>query len=541
MAEEEHSSSAHPEKLSVALIGSSGGGTATLGHTKPIDFIRIIENELGKIDDSVVVLSEAIFVALDGGKGMDGASASDSATLFHVYAGNQVISHGTLAEINNNVEGLQEKLAKRIEDEQVNGLICVSCKSSLFRETLTLAAKKDVPVTGTGGTSLSMLSSEYDIELVGNAGGSVATTPLTKAISFSHALAQSWGLSYRPWLKKGQIEGTFPSWRSVLNSTLPAFWAVALCKRAVQQLGTTFDLGEMTLFLEVLESYSLPMCCAVVMANSRSASPSVLMGSIIAASACRETILGGLLAGWLTTVVEEQFLYLCILRWNIPATMTNLLTTGFVGAICALVLKPISFYLATLSETVRLLVATLFTTQTDTSLESARLLTASLLGSTFCYGSKVGWYHSFLLPLILIEMEKGDPAFLGAMDQLTLVLVCAGICLAVWVSSLTFECGVSDVSLIRRGLLINLTCGDFIEACYPLMEENPILKFGGYLASACSVALLSSECKSSAYLPFPVSIWFAEDWKHFAFTCAISFGLSFGLTVVGLLLSPKKR
>ena len=31
----------------------------------------------------------------------------------------------------------------------------------------------------------------------------------------------------------------------------------------------------------------------------------------------------------------------------------------------------------------------------------------------FVYGSKIGWYHLIFLPLILLEMESGDPAFLG--------------------------------------------------------------------------------------------------------------------------------
>lgn len=29
------------------------------------------------------------------------------------------------------------------------------------------------------------------------------------------------------------------------------------------------------------------------------------------------------------------------------------------------------------------------------------------------YGSKIGWYHLIFLPLILLEMESGDPPFLG--------------------------------------------------------------------------------------------------------------------------------
>ena len=39
------------EYYSVALIGSSGGGTATLGHTDPIEVITTVHRELCRIRD----------------------------------------------------------------------------------------------------------------------------------------------------------------------------------------------------------------------------------------------------------------------------------------------------------------------------------------------------------------------------------------------------------------------------------------------------------------------------------------------------------
>jgi hypothetical protein len=66
------------------------------------------------------------------------------------------------------------------------------------------------------------------------------------------------------------------------------------------------------------------------------------MGSVLAASACRKTILRGMFAGWLVSFFEERLLHLCILSWNIPATMINLLTSGFVGAFIAVLLSPLA-------------------------------------------------------------------------------------------------------------------------------------------------------------------------------------------------------
>ena len=48
----------------------------------------------------------------------------------------------------------------------------------------------------------------------------------------------------------------------------------------------------------------------------------------------------------------------------------------------------------------------------------------------FCWGSKYGYYHSICLPLILVEMELGEAALCGSIDEATLVCVSAGICLA---------------------------------------------------------------------------------------------------------------
>jgi len=58
--------------LFVALIGSSGGGTATLGHTDPIELLETVNKELLNIHDKNDTrickgISHAIFVCLDGG------------------------------------------------------------------------------------------------------------------------------------------------------------------------------------------------------------------------------------------------------------------------------------------------------------------------------------------------------------------------------------------------------------------------------------------------------------------------------------------
>jgi hypothetical protein len=76
-------------------------------------------------------------------------------------------------------------------------------------------------------------------------------------------------------------------------------------------------------------------------------------------------------------------------------------------------------------------------------------------------------------------MELGDASMLGALDLLSLVLVCAGVCLGVILTG-----SEEERSLAKRGITINLLCGDFIEACYPHMERYRLVNLSGYAASS---------------------------------------------------------
>ena len=160
-----------------------------------------------------------------------------------------------------------------------------------------------------------------------------------------------------------------------------------------------------------------------------------------------------------------------------------------------------------------------------------------LFGCMFCFGSKIGWYHAIFLPIILIEMETGVPSFWGAVDECSLVLVCAGICLAnILVPVQTTIKSMDQTSLSIRGLRTNLLYGDFIEVAYPYMERFPLVNLAGYLASGISVEILcngnTEEVKSSAYLPLPLSVWLAEDIERMLTASAVAFSVPLALTLI---------
>jgi hypothetical protein len=269
-----------------------------------------------------------------------------------------------------------------------------------------------------------------------------------------------------------------------------------------------------------LEHYTLPTVCAIMMAlslrqkDALSSESSLVMAAAVASSSCYDSIMAGLLAGYLVALWSDRLLCACIFR-NIPATMTSILIGGGLGGVVSVLLLLVSEVLRKSTSMMRYALASVILSQ------PWGVGVAFVLGCLSCYGSKVGWYHSVHLPLILIEMELGEASFLGAIDELTLVLVCAGVCAAVQISSKKKEEEYSpaDILLCRRGFWVNMSCGDFVEVCYPYMEKSPLVNGAGYLASglACAWLVWRREQpddvilpQSMAYLPWPLAVVLAS-------------------------------
>ena len=548
--------STQAQKMAVALIGSSGGGAATLGHTEPAQLLQTINDELSKIEGDCR-LTHALFVSLHGGHGLDTADPTEStATLYSIESNEadnksgesgtlvRVVQSGVLAEVNKTCSQMDATIAKAILGGKVKGLICISCDPDIHSKTLEAASAMRIPVTGSGGTSLSVAVTRFDIELVGNAGGSVATNSYTRAVSFAHALATAWKVPYRPFASSDQL--VTPQWRSVLNASLPAFWAVCLACRFLNLVfiklvsdDTDINLNAWTeptrQLIMALQSYALPTACCVVMATSCASrhGSTAVMASCIAAMACRQSILAGLLAGWLVSLSLGRVVYRCIV-WNIPATMTNLVAAGGTGAAVAIVVAPFVPALREITTWIRLGVHVTM---------SGRIPGAGfVIGCLFCYGSKIGYYHALCLPVILIEMELGQASVWGAIDECTLVLVSAGICCANLIMSSSLK--ETDLSLCKRAVRINLLYGDFIEAAYPFMEESRLVNVAGYLASGLSTEILArnpEDILSLAYLPLPVCILLANDWHRMALASFVAFGVSFVGTAINNFLFDRKK
>ena len=295
-----------------------------------------------------------------------------------------------------------------------------------------------------------------------------------------------------------------------------------------------------------LHYHALPTVCAVVAATSYAPEMGsiVLMASACASIACGGSALAGLLAGCAVAHLSKRALFGCI-RMNVPATMTNVLVAGGVGCVVALAFGccGLVHLLAQAGSALRSVVRLSFLMSADDDGKTSIPGLGFIFGVLFCYGSKVGYYHSLFLPVILIEMERGEASILGAVDECTLCLVSAGVCAGNIITAHFLTDG--DVSISKRGVKINLLCGDFIEAAYPFMERSAIMNAFAYLAAGTSTEILYSqtpeEVLSSAYLPFGLSTILAQDVKRMSLACGAAFLISFVGAVIGNVIGKKRK
>mmetsp|Transcript_7958 Transcript_7958/g.11797 ORF Transcript_7958/g.11797 Transcript_7958/m.11797 type:complete len:651 (-) Transcript_7958:1508-3460(-) len=624
----------------VALVGSSGGGTATLA-TDPDELLRTLHEELGRIRARTSYqLKYALFLSLSGGRGLDSAdpqrqwatlyslgmtksmeadAAMDDVKIHQHVAGacddgeaeqedrdakqeaspssssvkrkpvlvsrnesNPIqvipIKSGPLSEVNKLYRQLDEVIiAKAIADGDVGGLISISSDPlGINVASFKSASEKGIPVTGSGGTSLAAASAQYGVKLAGNAGGSVATSVYTKAVSFVHALASVWGVHYSPFVpsQNGQYctPKARPQMKSVLEACLPAFITVCVICRALDSFiiessegvmeadasklvlpnGCNETLSWQVNLIWLLREQALPIVCCIVSGSSYAPKhgSTVLMAAALAGTACGGSVVSGLIAGWIVAFMVSRCLFFCI-RVGIPATMTNILVAGGVGGVVALVLSASRLvgFISSLTNIFRKIIRAELPVLGKWSGQGMGFL----FGCTFCHGSKTGKYHSIFLPVILIEMERGEPSLWGSIDECTLVLVSAGICAAnIILKSKRSTSGgiiISDISsrqqadteISLRGLLTNVFCGDFIEVAYPFMEQSWIVNASAYLGSGVATELLytdkPSDVLSSAYLPVFVSLWLAKNVKRLSNAYLVAFGIPFLGTMIANALS----
>jgi hypothetical protein len=346
--------------MTVVVIGSSGGGTATLGHTNAQDLLMTIHVELGRIKEESTqqIAAEAarschgvlyaLFVSC--AVSMDSVDPEkNSATLWTVGIGTEAEEKvrtrgglqkiaadafqvkryctGILKEVNQIAKELGEKYISPIilaNKSPIQGVICISCDPQHVNySVLSAAAKAGLPVTGSGGTSLSAaMTIHQGLSLVGNAGGSVATTTYTRAVSYCCALSNAWEQSYT--YTSANENNTKPRIGSILDACLPSFLAVCVTCRFATLIEHVFQNNQ---FLLQLRFQALPSVCSVVAATSLSPEhgSTAVMAGVVASMSCYGSILAGLLAGWLVSslvsISSSTFISLIKTLWSLQTIL----------------------------------------------------------------------------------------------------------------------------------------------------------------------------------------------------------------------------
>jgi hypothetical protein len=374
---------------------------------------------------------------------------------------------GTVHKVNEYIQQrkIDEKLSSLISSSSfsnttttsnIDGLILVSCRVELFQQTLSAVASVQqqrskhqyhvdtkshqralyptIAVTGSGGTSLSKAVALDGIQLTGNAGGSVATTPYTKAISYTAAIANYYKISYRPWNLSQQTHltksnngsaipilscsDTYAIFTSTINSSLPVFWTVLIIKSGLiwfmrnyfgsnpsaiailgnQHFGSLEQKLQVIVFL--LENYVVPISCCLCMVKTSRLSSTIEENFVSSTSlsftavTCtiligRRSVLTSLLIGYILQSISICITCECILH-NIPATMTNLLTILASTMSVCITIAPVSIVLNSCTNLLNCMVGTILASR----IIYIRTLFAAVCGIISCYGSKVGWYHN---------------------------------------------------------------------------------------------------------------------------------------------------
>lgn len=527
----------------VALVGSSGGGAATLGHLDPANVVATVQRELHAAQIDLVAVQLVTCKAP-----LDYAYADAEAALYVLEPETralQVAVSGTLAEVNavaRYLDWLGDPLGEaplgrdvgrhwdRYKElvrgsqrwSQLDGLVAISSSpKDVNARAIECMARQSLPVVATGGTSVGQMAAS-GVQLVGGSGGSVATTPASKAISFAASLAGHWGLPYEPSVCTrrggrgssgggGGVGVGAVMIHSVLDGTLPLALACCLVSWLCKLL-TRFLPGVLVRAL-ALDSLSIALSGGALAVGVAAVAGlescgglgvlGLLAGSLagtIANEGGRGGVLAAAVAGSAAGALCPRFVSLAARRGT-PATATSVVSAGAAGAVVgyALLLTRMTTVARWLSNLVRAGAAV----STGFAWPWARAVAGAGLGWATFFGSEHGAYHAIILPLIIVESEFGEFSFFGAMDLVCLVAVCAGLCGGTYLAPST----PSDLPLSLRGLRINLWWGDFVEAGYPFMVRDKLVMAAAHVGAACGGALVGLfGLRSSAYLPLPLAL-----------------------------------
>ena len=489
----------------IAIIGSSGGNLYTQGGNNPAVLLKEI---LTQIRSAGIEAGWIEFIGASSS--MDNINENAKARLYMLDADGMITAgpESTLREINDQAKLKDEKLAKMILDDEIDGVMMMSCDpNGVNIESIKAMAGKKIPVVGTGGTSMAH-TQKAGVNVI-SASGTTGTTNRTRAVAFTSALAKEWGLKYMPVIGSSGGEALSGNiwkrinFRGIMMAALPGFIAMALLL-AISRIPILEFLGP---GFSILIG-ALPVMIAAIAAKQVSGLDEVgIIAGIIAGVMSKDGgIIGGLATGILAGVFAYYVISFCF-RWKFPGTTANIASGGLAGLAAGLVgmflIAPVALWAG---NGIRALI--------ELALNANAALAGAIAGLLIWPAIIGGVYHAAILPIVLIEMEVAGHSFLGAVDMTGLVMVSAGITLA----NVVFPRDRSDRAIALPGFLINVGFGTFVEAAYPFMFSNKLVFAGALIAAMVSGALVGMfGVMGTAYVPSILAPGLANEGKALAF------------------------
>lgn len=509
-------------------IASSGGNLYSLGGHDPKKLVKelYIQAQAANVE-----IKGFQFIATE--QSMDQIKPNSPAQLYGwngQTAELELLSTGTLDDINQQAVMLDQKLADQISTGEIDGLITMSADpTGANKQVIRAAVEAKIPVVGTGGTSMALIGSE-GANIIAQS-GTTGTSNKTRAIGFMTAFAKYWNTSYKPRLNQSDLsEGAKTkrlNIRGIMTSSLPAFIALALVLALSKIPGLTM-LSEV---FDVLIG-ALPVVIAVIAAKQLAEleEVSIVAGIVAGLLAVNGGIIGGLLAG-IGAGYLVPFLFLKCVKMNFPATTVNIVAGGFGGLIPGLlvyfVLGPIALQIG---DGIRFLI--------DQTIAFNPIVAGVIAGILIWPAIIGGIYHAAILPIVLLEMENTGNSFLGAIDMVGLVMVAAGINLA----NIVAPRRRGEAAAAAPSFGINMIFGTFVESAYPFMFANRLVFIGALVSAGIGGAVVGVfNLRGTAYVPAFAAPGLSDHLGGFIIAMATSLISAFLFTLMANRLQVKSK
>jgi fructose-specific phosphotransferase system IIC component len=492
----------------VALLGSSGGNLHRLGGSDPAQLIRAIQEQL---DRAGVELAMVCFISADGS--LDSLTARSTGTLWKLESGSpQPTTSGLLSEVNQLAHSEDHVIAAAIANNEIDGVILVSADPAHTNNaSVKAAASRGLPAAGSGGSSVAAAKG-LGVRFV-SASGTTGTTNHTRAIGYAAGFAREWNLRYRATDTPRSLGDLWRKYdpRPILVDTLPAILAVSVAIGLCRYL----PAGLAEHYISFLQPLILVAVAFTAAARTSSVGQAGMLAGVVAGvlsahSGLLGALVGGYLAGALADILVTESLRR---RW--PATTANIIGSGGAGLLAG---AAVYFGLQRPGAALN----TWLTNVLSSGLDHAGWVLGGLLGAAMWTILLRGYYHSLILPLMVIEFSEQGLSFLAAVDMAALVAVSVGIALA----TIVVPGRPEHRPTARHTLTINLGFGTFVEGSFPHLRRSKLNMAAAVAAAAVGGAIIGGgRAYGVTYIPVPALPLVGDHWQ------ALSLGLGSALLI----------